>query len=71
MAAALQRDFAGGAVGLMQSQSSSGPAASWMETRDIYNLLLDRELARARGQYVEGDRIRSFLARRGITIDDK
>ena len=70
-AAALQLDVAGAALGLMQSHASSSPAAGWLETRDIYNLLLDRELARARGQYDEGDRIRALLARRGVTIDDQ
>ncbi len=49
------------------------PCASGKQTPTalLYNPLLDRELARARGQYDEGDRIRSFLARHGVTIDDQ
>jgi hypothetical protein len=38
--------------------------------RDIYNLLLDREIARSRNQFHEADRLRNHLRWMGITIDD-
>jgi hypothetical protein len=39
--------------------------------RDIYNLLLDREVARSLRRFAEGDRIRDYLSLFGISIDDE
>jgi cysteinyl-tRNA synthetase len=52
-------------------QSSAGAAASQLSLRDIYNLLLDREVARSLHQFAEGDRIRDYLSRFGVSIDDE
>ena len=49
-------------------QSSAGAAASQLSLRDIYNLLLDREVARSLHRFAEGDRIRDYLSRFGISI---
>ena len=51
-------------------QSSAGAAASQLSLRDIYDLLLDREVARSLQRFAESDRIRDHLSRFGISIDD-
>jgi hypothetical protein len=52
-------------------QSSAGAAASHVALRDIYNLLLDREIARSLNQFEEADRLRKHLLWLGVTIDDQ
>ena len=68
-AAGLRDDEAEEVCALMQS--SAGAAASQLSLRDIYNLLLDREVARSLHQFAEGDRIRDYLSRFGVSIDDE
>ena len=51
-------------------QSSAGAAASHLSSRDVYNMLLDREIARSLYRFAEADRIRDYLSFFGISIDD-
>ena len=69
LAGARGAEGGGDASSLMQS--SAGAAASHLALRDIYNLLLDREIARSLNQFDEADRLRKHLLWLGVTIDDQ
>ncbi len=54
-----------------QAAAAAAANGTWVGVRTIWNLLLDREIARCRGDFARADRLRNDLRAMGVQVDDQ